>query len=261
MRTVNGVRLHCEDRGSGAAILCVHGAGSSARVWEPAAVRLAELGRVISYDRRGYSRSERPPPFRHALVAEHAHDAAALLDSLDAAPAVVLGRSYGGQVALELALRHPHHVSGLVLLEGVPESLDPEGAEWAADLRRRALAAGERSPDAAVETLFREVLGDDGWDGLPDDYRRTFIENGPAVLADLRGDDYLVFDADALTRIDKPALLMAAADSHPAFRRVNERAAALMPRARTVLVEGGHMIDPADPAVLEFVREVLTTAG
>jgi esterase len=128
---VNGSRLYYEDRGRWAAILCVHGAASSARVWEPAAVQLARLGRVISYDRRGYSRSRRPEPLFRTTVAEHADDAAALLDALGATPALVIGRSYGGQVAIELALRHSRHVRALVLLEGVPESLDPEGAAWA----------------------------------------------------------------------------------------------------------------------------------
>jgi pimeloyl-ACP methyl ester carboxylesterase len=251
MPTVNGVNLHCEERGTGAPILCVHGGASSARVWEQPAERLSELGRVITYDRRGYSRSRPPEPV--ARVADHAEDAAALLDALGAAPAVVIGRSYGGQVAIELALRHPGHVRALVLLEGVPESLDPEGAEWAADLRRRVLD----DPERGVETVLREVLGDDGWEGLPDEILAAFLENGPALVADLRGDDYLVLDPEALTRIRQPALLVAAEDSHPAFRRVNERAAAVMPAARAALVEGGHMIDPADPVVLEFVRKVV----
>jgi pimeloyl-ACP methyl ester carboxylesterase len=246
MGTVNG--LYFEERGTGAPILCVHGGASSARVWEQPAGRLAELGRVITYDRRGYSRSGRQQPV--VRVAEHADDAAALLDALGATPAAVIGRSYGGQVAIELALRHPGHVRALVLLEGVPESLDPEGAAWAADLRQRVLD----DPDGAVETVLRDVLGDDGWDALPDETRVMFLENGPALVADLRGDDYLVLDPEALTRIDQPALLVAAADSHPAFRRVNERAAAVMPAARAVLVAGGHMVDPADPVVLEFLR-------
>ena len=58
--SVNGVRLHYEESGAGAPILCIHGGGSSALVWTGTAEGLARLGRVIAYDRRGCGRSERP---------------------------------------------------------------------------------------------------------------------------------------------------------------------------------------------------------
>ena len=60
---VNGIRLHYEEHGSGAAILCIHGAGSTALMWAEAVEELARLGRVIAYDRRGCTRSERPEPY------------------------------------------------------------------------------------------------------------------------------------------------------------------------------------------------------
>jgi len=111
---------HYAERGAGAAILCIHGLSSSAQMWRDAAIdELARLGRVIVYDRRGCTRSERPEPLETS-VAQQAEDAAALLEGLDATPAVVIGRSYGGEVATELALRHRDHVRALVLLEGFP---------------------------------------------------------------------------------------------------------------------------------------------
>jgi esterase len=258
--TTSGALLHYEERGSGPPILCIHGTGSSALVWAPAIPALARLGRVISYDRRGFTRSRSAAPDRSMSVAEHTDDAAALLHGLGATPAVVIGRSYGGSVALDLAQRYPAYVRALVLLEGVPESLDPEAERWVRGVAERALAAGERGPAAAAETLFREVLGDEGWSGLPDETRRMFLDNGPAILAELRGDWLPDIGPADLARIDKPALLVAATDSPPAFRRVHDAAAAAMPGARAVLVGGGHLIDPSGPAVLAFVEEV-TAAG
>ena len=99
---VNGIRLHYEVHGSGAPVLCIHGAGSSALVWADAVEKLERVGRVIAYDRRGCSRSERPTPYERTSVGDHADDAAALLDAVGAAPAVVIGRSYGGTVATDL---------------------------------------------------------------------------------------------------------------------------------------------------------------
>lgn len=126
-RLVNGVRLYHEEHGSGAPILCIHGGGSSALMWADAVAELARLGRVIAYDRRGCTRSERPEPYERTSVAEQADDAAALLDALAAVPAVVIGRSYGGAVAIDLALRYPDRVRALVLLEGDALGLSPAG--------------------------------------------------------------------------------------------------------------------------------------
>ena len=124
-RRVHGIRLYYEEHGSGAPIFCIHGTSSSALVWGDAVRELARLGRVIAYDRRGCTRSERPEPYERTSVAEQADDAAALLDALAAAPAVVIGRSYGGEVAIDLALRYPDRVRALVLLEPGALGLSP----------------------------------------------------------------------------------------------------------------------------------------
>jgi pimeloyl-ACP methyl ester carboxylesterase len=54
--------------------------------------------------------------------------------------------------------------------------------------------------------------------------------------------------------IDKPTLLVAAANSPEAFRQVTDVMAASIPNSRKLLVEGGHLISPADPAVLSFLQ-------
>ena len=85
---INGVGLYVEERGSGAPIVCIHGAGGTTLAWTGAIDRLSRLGRVIAYDRRGCARSERPAHYERTSIAEHADDAAALIDALGAAPAV-----------------------------------------------------------------------------------------------------------------------------------------------------------------------------
>jgi esterase len=255
---INGVDLHVEQHGAGDPILCVHGTSGSAIAWEGAVEPLARLGRVITYDRRGCTRSERPEPYERVDVAEHADDAAALLDALEAPPAIVIGRSYGGEVATELALEYPEHVRALVLLEGVPVSLSPAASAWThafAD-RMRAVAA-RHGVDAVGEALIGEVAGEEAWASFPGEIQRMFTANGPAILAELNG-AWLDVDADAVARIDQPVLLVGAADSRPQFREPNDVMAAALPDARTVLVGGGHLIDPAHPEVLAFIQEVLS---
>src|SRR5688500_16068825 len=130
---VNGVSLYVEEHGSGVPILGIHGTGSSALLWEDAAPALARLGRVILYDRRGCGRSERPKPYA-TDVSQQTDDAAALLASLDARPAVTIGRSYGGEIAVTLGLQHPDAVRALVLLEPSMPHLSPESGTWLAEL-------------------------------------------------------------------------------------------------------------------------------
>ena len=59
MLAINGVNLYVEEQGSGAPIVCIHGAGGTTLAWTAAIEKLSRLGRVIAYDRRGCSRSER----------------------------------------------------------------------------------------------------------------------------------------------------------------------------------------------------------
>ena len=254
---VNGVRLYYEERSVGTPILGVHGGGSSAVFWEDAAERLAELGRVIIYDRRGCNRSERPERYDTTSIGEHADDALALLRALDAEPAVLIGRSYGGTVALDLALRHPGSVLGVALLEAGSKGLSLEYDEWFASLAEAVeRTVAERGVDTVGEVVLRDVFG--AWEELPDLWRDVFSVNGPALLAEVRGGE--TTDNARLGELAVPTLVVTANDSPEPIRRGSEALARALPRARHVRVGGDHAIDPAGAEVLEFVDEALALA-
>jgi pimeloyl-ACP methyl ester carboxylesterase len=259
-QVVNGVRLHYEERGQGASILCIHGGGSSAVMWEEAVEKLARLGRAIAYDRRGCGRSERPKPYERTSVAEQADDAAALLDALAAEPAVVIGRSYGGAVAVDLTLRHPDSVRALILLEGDALGLSPAGLEWTKGLRARLREVARRNGvDAVYEALIDEVMGEGVWDSFPEGTRRVLTENGAALLAELHYVDDPMPGRAAFAAIEVPALLVAASDSPLEQREMTEKMAQALPNARLARIGGGHLIDPAGSEVLTFIEELLET--
>lgn len=255
-----GCRLYYEERGAGTPILLIHGTGSDAGTWGAAVDELVRHGRVIAYDRRGFSRSRREKASAHTTVAEHAADAADLLDALDAGPTIVVGRSYGGNVALDLALGAPARVRALVLLEGGGEALSPDVQafirELASDIRTAVAAHG---PPAASETLLRAVLGDDGYAALPAERKHAMAANGAAILAELEGFFDGQPDAERLRRVTCPVLVVAAEGSPPSFRSVSEDLARALPDARLVIVPGGHLITPAEPQVVAYIREVLGT--
>jgi pimeloyl-ACP methyl ester carboxylesterase len=252
---VNGVTLHYEEHGTGEPILCIHGTGSSTALWQRPALELARHGRVVVYDRRGFGRSERPEPFV-TDVHEQADDAAGLIEALELGPALVIGRSQGGEIAVDLALRHRAGVRALALLEGGGMSLSPAFASWRDEILTPVFAAGEADVWSVGETMFRGVLGDDGWESLPDAVRQVFVANGPAILAEELGAQLEVTEAQ-LRSIDVPTLVVGARSSGPAFEEVTELTARAIPSARLEWVEGGHLIDAAHPAVLAFVEDVL----
>jgi esterase len=256
---VNGVALYYEQHGEGAPIVLIHGCGGSALGFAEAVTELSKLGRVIVYDRRGCARSERPAPYERTSVAEHTDDAAALLDALEATPAIVIGRSYGATITADLALRHPDRVRGLAMLEpDAPRELAPKAAGWIDALAERLREVAARDgTDAVGEALITAVAGQDAWRSFPAHWQRVLTHNGPAILAELAGEWWPQADAAALATITQPTLLVAAAQSPPEFHEPISVYAGVLSDARTELVGGDHIIDPAAPEVIAFIEDVL----
>ena len=110
----NHLDLYYERAGDGPPLLFISGTGGDLRV-KPN-VFDGGLGRafdLIAYDQRGLGQSEKPD--RAYSMADYADDAAGLLDALGVDSIKVVGVSFGGMVAQELALRHPGKVERLVL--------------------------------------------------------------------------------------------------------------------------------------------------
>jgi len=130
-----GVPLSYFEHGSGRAVLLVHGMADGAAGWEATAAGLAGEARAIAYDRRGYGGSGAPEPYDRTTVEEQAEDGAALLASLDAAPAVVCGRDFGALVCLDLCKRHAGLVRAAVLLDAPVLQFSAAAAETLSDER------------------------------------------------------------------------------------------------------------------------------
>jgi pimeloyl-ACP methyl ester carboxylesterase len=103
--------VYYEEAGEGVPILLIHPSGSTGSTWGPATEELARFGRVIAYDRRDYARSGGEPVRSMSL---HTEDAAALLEHLQAPPAVVVGTSAGAAIAVDLAMLRPDLVRTVI---------------------------------------------------------------------------------------------------------------------------------------------------
>lgn len=115
--TVHGLRLaYREYTGEGRPLVLLHGVASNARIWLPVVPLLAPRFRVLAVDQRGHGQSDKPSSgYDFATVVE---DVRQFIETLELKRPVVAGHSWGGNVALELAARHPEHVAGLVLVDG-----------------------------------------------------------------------------------------------------------------------------------------------
>ena len=102
--------------GTGEPLLMVHGIISSGSFFEESARILGESFHVVAYDRRGYGTCAKPDDDDYSVGAQ-ADDAARLIRDIDEGPMWVFGNSAGGLISVELALRYPELVRGLVLLE------------------------------------------------------------------------------------------------------------------------------------------------
>ena len=203
-----GCDLYFEDLGDGVPILMIHPAGATASTWGAAVAELARLGRVITYDRRGYARSGSEPP---RSISTHTADATALLEDLRTGPAVVVGTSAGAAIAVDLAIRRPDLVQ-VVIAHEFPWRFTrhlPDVAQVAALARIGWHVLRGRQSDAA-EALLRGAYayGDGGsaWEDFPEAWRRVGREDARAALVDFRNSIRSYPSAADLATIEVPTV-------------------------------------------------------
>jgi len=245
---VNGVRLWFQDSGgSGPAMVLLHAATGSSRVWEHQTAALLKAGyRVIAYDLRGYGRTEATVP------GPDADDLEGLLMYLKLDRIHLLGTAAGGSVALDYALRFPRRLRSLVVANSVGGVQDPEYLEMAKRIRPQpqfnSLPAAFRELGPSYRAASPE--GTARWEALELASRAP----GPRMAA---GKQKNRITFEALSSIRTPVLLLTGdADLYmpPAVLRLFS---ARMRRAETVVVpDAGHSAYWENPDV--FNRAVLT---
>lgn len=117
VRTVNGVRLHCVEAGSGPVVVLLHGFPEFWYSWRHQIPALARARfRAIAPDLRGYNESERPAGVSSYRVATLVEDIAGLIGETGEEPACVVGHDWGGLIAWRLAALRPELVRRLAIL-------------------------------------------------------------------------------------------------------------------------------------------------
>jgi pimeloyl-ACP methyl ester carboxylesterase len=175
----NGARIHYEVRGSGPPLLLIMGLTGDAGWFEPLAKILAEQFTVITYDRRGNSRSPRPKGWTSTSVAEQADDAAGLLSALRLSPAIVFGNSFGAMILLDLIAHHPRAVRGAIVHEPPLLSILHQSQEVADFWKAKVVNGGPRY----ALNVFTGMKGDEAINGLDPSVIRRAFENGEVIFS------------------------------------------------------------------------------
>jgi pimeloyl-ACP methyl ester carboxylesterase len=258
----DGCDLYYEEMGEGVPILLVPPAGATASTWGAAAEQLARIGRVITYDRRGYARSGGEPV--HSM-STHTTDAAALLEHLRSTPAVVVGTSAGAAIVVDLAVRRPDLVRVVVAHE-FPWRFTrhlPTLSQVAALTKIGSLALRGRQSDAA-EALLRSAYtyrdGGSAWDAFPAEWRRAGRENARAALADFRNSIGIYPSAKDLATVDVPTVCTYGARSPDSMKRLVASLAAAIPTATRREIPGAGHAAPFD-ATTGFVQVIAEAIG
>lgn len=268
--TADGVRAHIVDEGQGQPVLFLHSLAGflEALTWTPAFETLKETYRVIALDRPGYAHSTRP---RDELSDPRvqADWLVALLDALDIQAPIVLGHSWGGGLAVTLAVRHLDRVAGLVLLAPyVTPRTTPGG--WVHRIPRllglqrtlgHTLVApiGRALSPAVVSASFEP-------EPIPSAYHEGWLDkvlrpsHFDTTMAEIRAIDPALNEVvPHLSTLDQPVTVVTGSeDASVDPERNAEPLVETLPDARLIWIEGaGHMLLWHHPdRVVEAVHSV-----
>lgn len=245
---VNGTTLYYEWCGKGPSLLFISGATGDAGHWTTVAETLTAEYTVITYDRRGNSRSPRPPHWTSTSMNEQADDAAELLRGLDLAPAIVFGTSAGANILANLVLRDAELLRGAVFHEPVFPSVlaNPDAFRVGRTaLVEEGMAKG--GPPAAMELFLRRVAGDAAFETLDPQLRERLLGNGE-VFFGMEMEHFLGWEPTPhqLASVRLPCVVAAGTDNRdPAagghFRYETARWLAAQLDTALVEIPGAHM--------------------
>lgn len=251
------------DRGAGPPLLCLHETAAVAAIWEPLAEAIGADARVIAPDRRGWGGSDAPEQYVATTVEEQAADAAALLEEVDAGPAVLCGAGLGAVVALELLLRRRDLARAAVVIEPplfayLPEATEGIGAD------REAIAEAVRGggPEAAIDLYLAGGLSHLGAGAgrIPEAVGAAARKRPLTLFVELGAVPAWSLRTAELVALEAPSRIVVGASTPPPLRAAAEQLAIRLGHSELVDLggEGLPHVSMA-PQLAEVVRELLST--
>jgi pimeloyl-ACP methyl ester carboxylesterase len=280
---VNGTTLHYHERGAGEPVIFVHGTSQDMRTWRAQVGPLSQQYRAVAYSRR-YSRpGDDIPPGQDDPMQPHVGDLLEFMRQIDAAPAHLVGNSWGGFISLLAAIREPAMVRTLTLCEPPVLTLlvdnTPRPAQILrllvrrpADARRlvrfglgaveptkKAYAAGDF--EKANRVFGTALLGKKHFEALPPDTREMLEQNQAVEKAQILGEGFPALDPNDVRGVRAATLLITGDASAPLLRiTLTGELQRLLPNTQRVTIPGAaHLMHEDNPqafnhALLSFLR-------
>jgi pimeloyl-ACP methyl ester carboxylesterase len=259
--TVPGARLYYDVSGDGPLLIMIPGAAGTEEVFRPLVGPLAERYQVVTYDRRGFSRSELdgPQDYEHRLDTD-ADDVRRLVEQLTDKPAIVFGNSSGATVALEVLIHFPERVDTVVAHEPPVVNLLPDAAKWIAFFNGIYDTYRQSGVAEAMRQFGSGVLGSEDRQVLAHNMKLHANERSLANTTywmehELRQYPPVELDLDALAKHSQQLVLVGGHDSQDQMTYQPGKMLAQKLGLEIVSLPGGHLGFMAYPA--EFAREFL----
>jgi pimeloyl-ACP methyl ester carboxylesterase len=234
-----------EENGAGATIVFVPGSCSTAAAWRPIVAALAGRFRCVTTSLPGYGgTAERrtpidPPMAREVEVVEAVVRRAAAVHH---APVHLVGHSFGGQVALAVALRRQVPVASLVIAEATVLDLLRASGEIEydrafRDVTCRYFTAFQQGRPEAIAALIDFYSGPGTFESWPARARDFLVASAPTNILDWASAYGFSLPLSALRTIDVAACIVCGGLSHPALRRTSELLSIHLPDASFVTID------------------------
>lgn len=237
------------ESGKGNAIVCIHASASSSGQWRPLMELLGERYRLIAPDLVGYGRSPAWPGDRDLWLSDEVDSLAPVFDAAGQTFSLI-GHSYGGAIALKVALRYREQLRCLILYEPVLFSLlvrhasdHPSATAEITELRDETTRAVEQDDLAmAAERFVDYWLGPGTWEMQPEARRMPLMEGMRKVAAEWQAAFNEPTPLAEFASLDTPTLYLTGAVSPAPTREIAALLAPILPRVQLMTFDGmGHM--------------------
>jgi 3-oxoadipate enol-lactonase len=248
-----GLKLHYRDEGQGAALLLLHGLGSSGADWELVAPGFAKDHRVLTPDLRGHGETEKPAGGYG--VALHARDVAAFLDALKLKAVDVVGLSMGGMVAFQLAVDRPDLVRSMVIVNSGPDMV-PRKLKVKLGFATRLMLLRLLGPKRFAAMIAKRLFPKPEQAALREQIAARLGANAPDVY--LRATRGLIGWSviDRIGEIAAPVLVVSSERDYTPLAAKQAYAAKLRNARVVELKDSGHAAPADQPqALTELIRE------